>query len=471
MGATNNPAIQNSSVWTLVKESLRGKEHDHTQGPVGRAIILLSIPMVLEMLMESVFALVDIFFVAKLGADAVAAVGITEALITVVYAVAVGVSVATTAMVARRVGEKNHEGAAIAAGQALWIGAAVAIVVGIIGLFYAEKLLHMMGAHESVVEGGSGYTRIMMSGSITIMFLFLMSAIFRGAGDPIIAMKALWLANGINIVLDPMLIFGIGPFPELGVTGAAVATNIGRACGVAYQLYALLSGQGRLQFQRKHFAPHRASLLRLLRLSVGGVLQHIIAVASWIFLMRIMTPFGSAAVAGYALAIRLFEFAFLPAWGLSNAAATLVGQNLGAQKPERAARSTWLSAKYNVAFCFLLSIGYFVFAEPLLSFFTQDPEILRFGLDALRFIAVPFAMFALGMVVMQALNGAGDTDTPTLINFVCFWLVQIPLAYWLAVHTGFETLGVYIAMGTAETLLAIIATYVFKRGKWKTRQV
>ncbi len=471
MGASMERVQPNQSTWVLIKESLRGAEHDHTSGPVGRAIILLSIPMVLEMVMESIFALVDIFFVAKLGAEAVAAVGITEALITVVYAVAVGVSVATTAMVARRIGEKKPDAAAVAAGQALWIGAFVAIAVGLVGLWYAEDLLRLMGADAIVVRNGAGYTQIMMGGSITITFLFLLSAIFRGAGDPIIAMRALWLANGINIILDPMLIFGVGPFPELGVTGAAVATNIGRGCGVVYQIYALMSAKSRIHFGPQHFLPRRTVLLRLLRLSLGGVLQHMIAVASWIFLMRVMTLFGSAAVAGYALAIRLFEFAFLPVWGFSNAASTLVGQNLGAKKPERAERGVWLGAKYNVAFCLVLSLMYFTLAQPLLSFFTDDPEIIRYGLDALRFISVPFAMFALGVVVMQALNGAGDTDTPTLINFVCFWLIQIPLAYWLATGTGLEARGVYLAMGIAETVLALVAAYVFRLGYWKLREI
>ena len=471
MGASMEHVQRKQSTWALIKESLRGTEHDHTTGPVGRAIVLLSIPMVLEMVMESVFALVDIFFVAKLGAEAVAAVGITEALITVVYAVAVGVSVATTAMVARRVGEKKTDAAAVAAGQSLWIGAFVALGVGLVGLNYADDLLRLMGADTKVIDIGAGYTQVMMSGSITIMFLFLLSAIFRGAGDPIIAMRALWLANGINIVLDPMLIFGVGPFPELGVTGAAVATNIGRGCGVVYQIYALMSAKSRIHFGFRHFKLQSGVLVRLLRLSLGGVLQHMIAVASWIFLMRVITLFGSAAVAGYALAIRLFEFAFLPVWGFSNAASTLVGQNLGAKKPERAERGVWIGAKYNVCFCLVLSVLYFTLAQPLLTFFTDDPEVVRFGLDALRFISVPFAMFALGVVTMQALNGAGDTDTPTLINFVCFWLIQIPLAYWLATGTGLEARGVYVAMGIAETLLAIIAAYVFRLGHWKHREI
>lgn len=462
-------SLQNSIA--LIKASLRGEEHDYTKGPVNRAIVLLAIPMVLEMVMESIFAVVDIFFVAQLGAAAVAAVGITEALITVIYAVAVGLSVATTAMIARRIGENDKDRAAVAAGQALWLGLLVAGIVGFCGIAYGPKLLAFMGAGQEVLDIGAGYTMTLLGGSITIMYLFLLSAVFRGAGDATIAMKSLWLANGINLVLDPLLIFGIGPFPELGVTGAAVATTIGRGTGVIYQLIALFDGFGRLKMQLSHLRLQIPVLLRLIRLSLGGVLQHMIAVASWIFLMRIVTPFGSAAVAGYALAIRLIDFAFLPAWGFSNAAATLVGQNLGANQADRAEQSVWQSSKYNVIFCVVMSLGYIVFAEPLMMFFTDDSEILRFGINSLRIISLGFGLFALGMVMMQALNGAGDTDTPMLINFVAFWLLQIPIAYVLATQTYLGANGVFWSIAIAESVLALLALAAFKRGRWKLRQI
>ena len=466
------PKNRLSQGWALFKQALSDNtDEDYTQGSIKRAVILLAIPMVIEMSMESIFAIVDMFFVSKLGTAAVAAVGLTEAVIILLYAVAIGLSISTTAMVARRIGEKNPDAAAVVAGQALWVGLFVSLIVGILGAIYAPKILILMGAEFVVVEQGSQYTAILLGGSVTIMYLFLINAVFRGAGDASIAMRSLWLANGINIVLDPCLIFGLGPFPEMGVTGAAVATTIGRGIGVIYQLYYLFGIKGRLRVQLRHLRLAVDVLLKLLRVSIGGILQFLIATASWLILMKIVARYGSTAIAGYIIAIRIIDFTILPAWGLGNAASTLVGQNLGAGSPERAEQSTWQAAKYNLIFMLTIALVFIFFAESLIAIFTTDPIAIRYGVDCLRIVSYGYGFFAIGMVMVQAFNGAGDTTTPTWINFFCYWLLQIPLAYCLAVQFQFGPRGVFIAILVAETVLAITGVIVFRQGRWKLKVV
>jgi putative MATE family efflux protein len=465
-----SPAARLRAWLQVFRDALAGREQDYTRGPEGRAVILLAIPMMLEMSMESLFAIVDIAFVASLGADAVAAVGLTEATLTVLYALAVGLSVGVTATVARRVGEQDLAGARRAAGQAVWLGLAIAAAIGSLGLAFGADILRLMGASDAVVARGSGFTTLMLGGSGTIVFLFLLNGVFRGAGDATIAMRSLWLANGVNIVLDPCLIFGWGPFPELGVTGAAVATNIGRGTGVAYQVWHLARGRGRLHLRLADLVPEPRVLARLVRVSSGGIAQYLIATSSWIVLMRFVAPFGSAAVAGYTIAIRLIDVFFLPAWGLGNAAATLVGQNLGAGQPERAERSVWQAARFNLAFLGTVALSFLLFAPGYVGLFTDDPAVAAWGVLALRTIACGFGFWAFGLIVVQAFNGAGDTRTPTLVNLVCFWLLQIPLAWVLTGPAGFGPAGVFTAVVVAESLIAIVAVVLFRRGAWK-RQV
>ncbi|MCI0697880.1 MATE family efflux transporter [candidate division KSB1 bacterium] len=469
------PAQSSSSklavLWKDLREAIRGSEQEFTEGRFGRAIILLAIPMVLEMVLESVFAVVDVFFVAKLGADAVATVGLTESVITLVYAVAIGLSMGTTALVARRIGEKDRPGAVVAVVQAIAIGIFMSLPITAVGIIFAPKILALMGASESIVETGAGYTRIMLAGNATIMLLFLINAIFRGAGDAAIAMRVLWIANALNIVLDPCLILGLGPFPELGVTGAAVATNIGRGLGVLYQLHVLFRGQGRVLLDRTALRLSPAVMLQLLRVSLGGVFQILIATASWVGLTRLVAMFGSAALAGYTIAIRIIVFSILPSWGLSNAAATLVGQNLGAKKPERAEKSVWLTGFSNMLFLIGVGLVFILFAERLVVIFTNDPNVVPYAVDCLRIVSYGYLFYAYGMVIVQAFNGAGDTYTPTLINLVCYWLVQIPLAYLLAIPLQIGATGVFIAITVAESLLAVVGILIFRRGKWKEKQV
>jgi putative MATE family efflux protein len=465
-----SPAARLRALLHVLRDALAGREQDYTRGPEGRAVILLAIPMMLEMSMESLFAIVDIAFVASLGADAVAAVGLTEATLTLLYALAVGLSVGVTATVARRVGEQDLAGARRAAGQAVWLGLAIAAAIGGVGLAFGADILRLMGASDAVVARGSGFTTLMLGGSGTIVFLFLLNGVFRGAGDATIAMRSLWLANGVNIVLDPCLIFGWGPFPELGVTGAAVATNIGRGTGVAYQVWHLARGRGRLHLRDTDLVPEPRVLARLVRVSAGGIAQYLIATSSWIVLMRFVAPFGSAAVAGYTIAIRLIDVFFLPAWGLGNAAATLVGQNLGAGQPGRAERSVWQAARFNLAFLGVVALSFLLFAPAYVGLFTADPVVAAWGVLALRIIPCGFGFWAFGLIVVQAFNGAGDTRTPTLVNLACFWLLQIPLAWVLTGPAGFGPAGVFTAVVVAESLLAIVAVVLFRRGGWK-RQV
>jgi putative MATE family efflux protein len=453
-----------------VKESLAGSEQDFTEGSLNRAVGLLAVPMVLEMAGESLFAICDAFFVARLGSDALAAVGLTESLLEIIYAVAVGLSMATTALVARRIGEKNERGAARAAVQAIVVGVVTALVFGAVGAIWAPDLLALMGASSETVAAGAGYTRVMYAGMVTILLLFLNNAIYRGAGDAATAMKALWIANAINLVLDPCLIFGLGPFPELGLTGAAVATTIGRGSGVVYQLWGLHRGK-RLRVGREDVVVDLPVITNLLRLSAGGVGQMLIATSSYVGLIRILATFGSVVLAGYVVAIRVVIFILLPAWGLSNAAATLVGQNLGAGKPERAERAVWLTGLWNMAFMALVTVAFLVFAAPIVHVFTTDPESSPIGIEALRIISYGYIFYAWGMVMMQAFNGAGDTATPTKINLFCFWVFQIPLAYALSKSLGMGPSGVFWSIGIAYSLSAVIGLALFQRGTWKKVQV
>ncbi len=455
----------------LLRESLTDAERDYTSGSLRRALVLLAVPMVLEMSMEAVFALVDIFFVSFLGAAAISVVGITEAMLTILYAVALGLSMATTAMVARRIGESDKEAAAVSAGQSLWIGALLAGGIGVLGGLFTPELLNFMGAGTDVIDVGSGYTRIMLAGSASIFYLFLLNAIFRGAGDATIAMRSLWLANGINIVLDPCLIFGLGPFPELGVTGAAVATTIGRSCGIAYQVWHLVSGRSRIHLAWRHLRIELSVLARLARVSLGGVMQFLIVTSSWVVVIRVVAGFGTAAVAGFTVALRLMEVVFLPAWGLGNAAATLVGQNLGAEKPERAEAAAWSATRVTVLFMLIVCVLFVGAPGYLLAPFGDDAAVVEMATLCLRVIGAGLPVFAVGLVLTQALNGAGDTDTPMWINFFAFWLVQIPLSYWLANSMGLEAGGVAWAIVLSESLMSVMAYLVFRRGRWAQTRV
>ncbi|MBK6902588.1 MAG: MATE family efflux transporter [Saprospirales bacterium] len=454
--------------WQLIRSSLDGKEKSYTTGSINRAIVLLAIPMVLEMAMESLFAVVDVFFVAQISVDAVATVGLTESVITIIYSMAMGLSMAATAMVARRVGERKPDAAAWAAIQAIYIGLALSVALGIVGWIFAEDILRGMGASDQVVETGLGYTKVMLGGNIVITLLFLLNGIFRGAGDAAIAMRSLWIANAVNIVLDPLLIFGVGPFPELGVMGAAVATTIGRGVGVVYQVHIMFKGSGLLRILRRHFVIQWQIIWRLIKVAAGGAGQYFIASASWIFLMRIVSQFGSEVVAGYTIAIRLIVFTILPSWGISNAAATLVGQNLGAGFPDRAEASAWRAAFYNMIFLLVVAVVYISAGPILIRFFSQEASVVEAGALSLRIISLGYIFFAYGMVISQSFNGAGDTLTPTLINLVCFWMMEIPLGYILANHTGLEHAGVFWAITLSETAMAIICIILFRRGKWKT---
>ena len=454
----------------FVREALSDNETDFTTGSINRALGLLAIPMMLEMAMEAVFAVVDIAFVSRLGTNAIAAVGLTEALITVLYALAIGLGMGVTAMISRRIGARDPVAAAYVMGQAIWVGAAISLVIAVLGVIYAADLLSMMGASEGVISEGKGFTAMLLGGNASILYLFLLNAGFRGAGDAPVALRSLILANGLNIILDPCLIFGLGPFPELGVTGAAVATTTGRSVGVAYLFWYLFAGKGRLQFQLSNLAISPELIGRMIRISAGGIGQFLIATSSWIAIIRVVALYGSAPIAAYTIAIRLIEFVFLPAWGLGNAAATLVGQNLGAARPDRAEKSVWVASRYNVIFMTVLGSIFIVLAPEIVGMFTDDAEILGYGVSCLRIMGLGYPMYAVGMIVIQALNGAGDTRTPSILNFIVFWLMQIPLAYWLATGVGFGPNGVFMAIIISESVLTILGVLVFRRGNWRTEQ-
>ena len=459
------------SIISLLRQALAGEEDDYTSGSIGRAIFLLSVPMILEMLMESVFALVDIIYVSRVGISAVATVGLTESLVTLVYAVAIGLSMGATAMVARRAGEKDDEGAERVAVQAIILGVLVAIIVGVLGFFYAKELLGLMGAEADVIESGFRYTQILLASNVSILLLFLINAIFRGAGEASIAMWLLVFSNGLNIILDPILIFGWGPIPQFGVTGAAMATVTGRSLAVLAQLFILFFGWSRIKISIKLFVLNLGVMFRLVKVSLGGIGQFIIGTSSWVVLMRIMSEFGTDVIAGYTIAIRVMLFTLMPAWGMSNAAATLVGQNLGAKQPLRASKSVWITAKYNAYFMLTVSIVYLLWAPLIVSWFNADSDVVYYGGLSLRVMAAGYVFYAYGMVLTQAFNGAGDTSTPTVINFICFWLFQLPIAYFTAIVLGWGPKGVLIAITSAEVLIAIISMWWFQKGKWKTVEV
>jgi len=460
------------SALKTVRDAVLGTTHqDFTQGGIGRAIFMLAVPMVLEMLMESLFGIVNAFWVSRLGSDALAAVGLTESMLTIIFAVALGLSMATMATVARRIGEGKPEEAARSAAQAIMLGVAVSLVIGAAGFSFAGDLLRVMGAEPGVVAEGAGYPRIIFGTNVVIMLLFLNNAIFRGAGDAALAMRALWLGNLINLALDPLLIFGYGPFPAMGVAGSAVATSIGRGTAVVYQFWALGRGSSRVRLSASHLRPDYAEMWKLMRISFGGMFQFMIGTASWIAVVRVVSHFGSAAVAGYTVAVRILIVALLPSWGMANAAATLVGQNLGAGKPDRAERAVWLTGLANMAFLGGVTVLMLVFSDDLIHIFTRDPAVVPYGQDCLRYISYGYIFYAWGMVLVQSFNGAGDTWTPTLIYLFCFWLFQTPLAYALALPAGMGARGVFIAIAVAQSALAVVGLLVFRGGRWKTKKV
>jgi putative MATE family efflux protein len=457
--------------WLIPPPPREGSHQDFTNGNLNRAILLLAIPMVLEMVLESLFAVTDVFWVGRLGANAVATVGMTESMLALVFAVGLGVAMSTTAMVARRIGEKDPEDAAIAGVQAIMLGLAISLVIGIPAGIYAPELLKAMGASPEIVTIGSGYARVALGGCGAIIMLFLNNAIFRGAGDAAIAMRLLWVSNIINLVLDPCLIFGIGPFPKMGVTGAAVATLTGRSIGVLYQFYRLLKGTERIHVLGRHLRINFGVMLRLIRVSVTGMMQFAIANTSWIALVRIISIFGSAAVAGYTVAIRIVIFFILPSWGLSNAAATLVGQNLGAKKPDRAAKAVWQTGFYNMLFLGTIGVFFIVFATPAVRLFVNDPAVVPIAATALRIFSCGNVGYAYGMVMLQAFNGAGDTMTPTIVNFFGFWVLELPLAWLLAVNFHMQAEGAFLAIVVAECSMAVAGIVLFRQGRWKKQQI
>ena len=457
--------------FTYFKIAVTGKQQEFTSGSIRRAVFMLSIPMILEMLMESIFALVDIAYVSQISVNAVATIGLTESIITLVYAVAIGLSMAATAVVARRVGEKNLKAASQASVQIIILGIAVASIISIIGILYPKEILQLMGAEADLIAEGYGYTQILLGGNVTILLLFLINAIFRGAGNASIAMWTLILSNGLNIILDPMFIFGFGPIPAFGVEGAAIATTIGRGTAVVFQLVVLFYGWSKIKVGFNDLKIRVAIMLNLIKVSLGGIGQFLIATTSWVFLMRIMSEFGSDVLAGYTIAIRVIMFALMPAWGMSNAAATLVGQSLGAKKPDRAEQSVWKTGKYNAIFMGCISLVYLLFSSQIIQFFSTERAVIDYGSLCLRVIAAGYIFYAYGMVVIQSFNGAGDTKTPTYINFMCFWLFQLPFAYITALVFNLGPLGVFLAILLAQILIAVIGVVWFKKGKWKTVKV
>jgi putative MATE family efflux protein len=459
------------SFWRSVGQSLRGEHRDYTSVRMERAVLLLAVPMVLEMVMESLFAVADVFWVSRLGKDAVAVVGITESIMTLIYAVAIGISFAATAIVSRRIGEKDPEAAAQAAGQIVLLGVGVSAVIGLVFGWAAPHILRFMGAGEGIVTLGTDFARVMLGGNATVFLIFLINAIFRGAGDAVIAMRTLWLANALNIALGPCFIFGWGPFPEMGVTGAAVATNIGRGVGVLYQLWHLAGHHSQVRIGCRHLRPDHASLVAILRTAGSGVAQLLISTTSWVGLFKILALFGSAALAGYTIAMRVVIFALMPAWGLANAGSTLVGQNLGAEKPDRAEAAVWIAMRFNVLVLGVVGLIFIAFAGPIVGFFSPDPEVFGHATRALWIVSLAFPLYAAGMCLEGAFNGAGDTWTPARLNFYCLWLAQIPIAWLLAKPCGLGPTGVFISVPAAFTLLTISSAVLFRRGRWKLKQV
>ncbi|MDY8134971.1 MATE family efflux transporter [Aquimarina sp. 2201CG5-10] len=460
-----------TKLFSYFKTAITGKEQDFTNGSIRKAVFMLSIPMILEMFMESIFALVDAYYVSSLGANAIATVGLTESVLTLIYAIAIGLSMGVTAIVARRVGEKDIKGASEAAVQSIFLGISIAVIISVIGIVFPKEILSLMGAEADLIEEGYGYTQVLLGGNITIMLLFLINAVFRGAGDASVAMRVLIFSNILNIILDPLFIFGLGPFPAFGVQGAAIATTIGRGSAVIFQLLILFYGWSKIKVTFKDIVFKASIMINLIKVSLGGIGQFIIGTSSWVFLMRIMAEFGSEVLAGYTIAIRVLMFTLMPSWGMSNAAATLVGQNLGAGKPDRAEQSVWKTGKYNAYFMLFVSLIYLILAEVIIRVFSSEPEIVKYGALSLRVIAAGYVFYAYGMVVIQSFNGAGDTKTPTIINFFCFWIFQLPFAYLAAIVLDWGAMGVFLAITFAEVLIAVVGIIWFKKGNWKTVKV
>lgn len=472
MDASSSATVSGEDgLWTALREAIRGSHRDFTVGSIPRAIFLLAVPMVLEVVMESIFAVVDVFVVSRLGPDAVATVGLTESLLVLVYAVAMGVSIGAMALIARRIGEKDPERAAQTAVQAIALALLLAAPVVVAGITLAPRFLSLMGASPWVLRNGVRYMQVMMGSTLSITLLFLINAIFRGAGDAAVAMRVLWLANGINCVLAPCLVLGLGPFPRLGVVGAAVATSIGRTSGVVYQFWRLSRPDGRLTILRRHLHIEWSTILQVLRLSGSATVQMLVGMASWVGMVRIISTFGSNALAGYTIAIRIVTFALLPSWGLANAAATLVGQNLGAKQPGRAERSTWLAAGFNAGFLTAVGALLLALAPNLIHLFSTEAAVAGFGISCLRVVSLGFGFYGVGMVMTQALNGAGDTRAPTLINFGCFWVLELPLAWALSHGLGLGPRGAFLALLAAFCTVAVAGTLVFRTGRWKLRMV
>lgn len=458
-------------IFRLFIAAVSGTETEFTTGSINRAIFLLSVPMILEMVMESLLAVVDIFFVSKLGTHAITTVGLTESVLTVVYTIAFGMSMAATAVVARRTGEKDPDAAAHSAVQSLYIAFVFSLIISVLGVVFARELLSVMGAPRDVVEHGNIYTRMVMGCNLVIVLLFLINGIFRGVGDAAMAMRSLWIANIVNIILCPILINGLGPVPAMGLMGAALAICIGRGVGVCYQLFYLFSGRGLIRITAHHLKPDFPLIGRMLKIAMGSTAQLLINTVSWIFLVRVIARFGENAVAGYTVAIRVVIFTLLPASGMANAAAALVGQNLGAGQPERAERSVWRAAFYNMIFLGLISLFFMLAAEPVIRLFTQEPEVVKYGAQALQLVSLGYIFYAYGMVLSQSFNGAGDTRTPTIINIFGFWMLQIPLAWVLAVHYNWGPAGVFVAIAAAESVMAVISIIIFRKGWWKRVKV
>ena len=471
MSDSSPEAADTASLRSTIGQALRGAHLDYTSMPLGRSILVLAVPMVLETSMQSLFAVCDIYFVSKLGPNAVAGVGITEALLSIIFAIGLGVAMGTTATVARRIGEKNREGASRVAAQALVLGVVISLLMGIPGAIFAEDLLALMGADAAVQEAGRGYTAFMMGGSGTILLLFIINAAFRGAGDAMLALKALALANFANIILDPILIFGLGPIPAMGVTGAAIATNLGRALGVSYQLHQLFRGNGRIRITWRDMGFDGAVVSRLLDVSSKAMMQYFVITTSFTGMIRVIAPYSADALAGYTIAVRVIVFVLLPAWGLSNAAATLVGQNLGAQQPERAERAVWFTAHCNAVFLGSVAVIFFILAPQLMRLFTDVDAVIAIGAQCLRTVSCGYLFMAYAMIMVAAFNGSGDTTTPTWVNFWCHWCLKIPLAYVLTWPLGWGPFGVFLAIPTAETAVAISMTLLFRRGGWKHREI
>ncbi len=460
-----------TKLFSYFKIAVTGKEQDFTSGSIRKAIFMLSIPMILEMMMESIFALADAYFVSSLGSNAIATVGLTESVLTLIYAIAIGLSMGVTAIVARRVGEKDINGASQAAVQAIFLGISIAMIISALGFFFPKEILALMGAAPDLIADGYRYTQVLLGGNMTIMLLFLINAIFRGAGDASVAMKVLIVSNVLNIILDPLFIFGFGPIPAFGVQGAAIATTIGRGTAVILQLVILFYGWSKIKIALKDITLRVAVMINLIKVSLGGIGQFIIGTSSWVFLMRIMAEFGSEVLAGYTIAIRVLMFTLMPSWGMSNAAATLVGQNLGAGKPDRAEQSVWKTGKYNAYFMLVVSVLYLIFAEVIIKVFSDEPEVVTYGALSLRVIAAGYVFYAYGMVIIQSFNGAGDTKTPTVINFFCFWIFQLPFAYLAAIVFDWGAMGVFVAITLAEVLIAAIGIIWFRKGNWKEVKV